>query len=127
MTGWSPMENHHLAGAFSLLRDPDLNFLHAMPKSSWERLRKLMIDMVLGTDMKQHFSIMGQFTALHRLTATDSAAKSAPSELKPQGNNSPSSSVSSYQYAATPPGEIPGGRSKAVQPLSDTDKLLGLQ
>ncbi|KAJ9520692.1 hypothetical protein QJQ45_007556 [Haematococcus lacustris] len=46
----SPMENHHLAGAFSLLKHPDLNFLQAMPKASYDRLRKLMIELVLGTD-----------------------------------------------------------------------------
>ncbi|KAL6755517.1 3'5'-cyclic nucleotide phosphodiesterase [Haematococcus lacustris] len=62
----SPMENHHLAGAFSLLKHPDLNFLQAMPKATYDRLRKLVIELVLGTDMKQHFSIMGSFTAMHR-------------------------------------------------------------
>ncbi|KAJ9521275.1 hypothetical protein QJQ45_022997, partial [Haematococcus lacustris] len=62
----SPMENHHLAGAFSLLKHPDMNFLQAMPKATYDRLRKLVIELVLGTDMKQHFSIIGQFTALHR-------------------------------------------------------------
>ncbi|GFH13338.1 phosphodiesterase [Haematococcus lacustris] len=46
----SPMENHHLAGAFSLLKHPDLNFLQAMPKASYDRLRKLMIELVLGTE-----------------------------------------------------------------------------
>ncbi|KAJ9530363.1 hypothetical protein QJQ45_000734 [Haematococcus lacustris] len=48
----SPMENHHLAGAFSLLKHPDLNFLQAMPKATYDRLRKLVIELVLGTDQQ---------------------------------------------------------------------------
>ncbi|GFH21165.1 phosphodiesterase, partial [Haematococcus lacustris] len=46
----SPMENHHLAGAFSLLKHPDLNFLGAMSKAVRQRLRKLMVELVLGTE-----------------------------------------------------------------------------
>ncbi|KAL6758672.1 3'5'-cyclic nucleotide phosphodiesterase [Haematococcus lacustris] len=78
----SPMENHHLAAAWSLLRVPQLNFLQALPQPAWDRLRKLVIELVLGTDMKQHFSIIGAFTALHR-TAPDAqpASKAAPGHL----------------------------------------------
>ncbi|GFH20844.1 3'5'-cyclic nucleotide phosphodiesterase, partial [Haematococcus lacustris] len=75
------MENHHLAGAFSLLKHPDMNFLQAMPKATYDRLRKLVIELVLGTDMKQHFSIIGQFTALHR-TGGDSQATGRKMALK---------------------------------------------
>ncbi|GFH14576.1 3'5'-cyclic nucleotide phosphodiesterase [Haematococcus lacustris] len=48
------MENHHLAAAFSLLKDPELNFLALLPKASWERLRKLMVELVLGTDLPSY-------------------------------------------------------------------------
>ncbi|KAL6762821.1 hypothetical protein V8C86DRAFT_1824914 [Haematococcus lacustris] len=100
----SPMENHHLAGAFSLLKHPDMNFLQAMPKATYDRLRKLMIELVLGTDMKQHFSIIGQFTALHRPGGDGQAA----------GKTAIPSHVRAPQQAS-------------LQPVSDQDKLLSLQ
>ncbi len=64
----SPMENHHLAAAFMLLRQPGLDFISAasLGKPAWAKLRKHVIDMVLATDMKQHFAIVGQFDALHK-------------------------------------------------------------
>ncbi|MEW5305755.1 MAG: hypothetical protein WDW36_008274 [Sanguina aurantia] len=60
----APMENHHLAATFRLMRSsPDVNFTAHLPKGDAERLRKMMIDLVLATDMKQHFSIINQFSA----------------------------------------------------------------
>ncbi|GAX77145.1 hypothetical protein CEUSTIGMA_g4591.t1 [Chlamydomonas eustigma] len=52
----SPMENHHLSSAFSLLADDQRNFLKNMPLKAREVFRKQVIDMVLSTDMKQHFA-----------------------------------------------------------------------
>eukprot|EP00877_Chromochloris_zofingiensis_P004948 jgi/Chrzof1/14454/Cz09g03160.t1 len=57
----SPLENHHLAAAFHLMGAQDLNFLKDVPHKTKEGLRKLIIDMVLATDMKQHFAIHGMF------------------------------------------------------------------
>ena len=37
----APMENHHLAAAFSLLACPEYNFLSNMPKPEFLRLRKV--------------------------------------------------------------------------------------
>lgn len=37
----APMENHHLAAAFTALRVPGLNFLDTLPKSEYERMRKV--------------------------------------------------------------------------------------
>eukprot|EP00983_Pelagomonas_calceolata_P127447 1161403-Pelagomonas_calceolata.AAC.10 len=42
----APLENHHLAAAFLLLKQRDYNFLSDMPKSSFDRLRKLVIELV---------------------------------------------------------------------------------
>ena len=41
-----------------------------MSKEDHDRLRKLVIEMVLGTDMKQHFSIVTQFRTHHQLSTT---------------------------------------------------------
>ena len=52
------MENHHLSAAFALLRDPSYNFLEDMPAKSKASFRKQVIDAVMATDMKQHFSMV---------------------------------------------------------------------
>ncbi len=46
----SPMENHHLAAAFELLLQPEYNFLKGLSKQQWDKLRKLVIDLVLATE-----------------------------------------------------------------------------
>ncbi|KAL6764769.1 3'5'-cyclic nucleotide phosphodiesterase [Haematococcus lacustris] len=51
----APLENHHLAAAFQLLRKPDYNFLPDLTKAEYDKLRKTIIDLVLATDMKQQY------------------------------------------------------------------------
>ncbi len=46
----SPMENHHLAAAFALLKQSEYNFLENVPKAAWKRIRATMIDLVLATE-----------------------------------------------------------------------------
>ncbi len=46
----SPMENHHLAAAFELLLQPEYNCLKGLSKTQWDKLRKLVIDLVLATE-----------------------------------------------------------------------------
>lgn len=66
----APMENHHLASALSALDLPQHSFLSRVCSSDRLHLRKTLIDMVLATDMKQHFSIVSQFrTCRFALTA----------------------------------------------------------
>ncbi|GAX75322.1 hypothetical protein CEUSTIGMA_g2767.t1 [Chlamydomonas eustigma] len=57
----APLENHHISAAWSLLNQDQYNFLQAMPQRARVSLRKMMIEMVLGTDMKQHFSLTSLF------------------------------------------------------------------
>eukprot|EP00891_Asterochloris_glomerata_P000667 jgi/Astpho2/667/e_gw1.00013.90.1_t len=57
----SPLENHHLATSFKVLQRKDCNFLKRMPKDKQGRLRKMVIEMVLATDMKQHCLILSRF------------------------------------------------------------------
>ncbi|KAL6761468.1 3'5'-cyclic nucleotide phosphodiesterase [Haematococcus lacustris] len=136
----SPMENHHLAGAFSLLKHPDLNFLQAMPKATYDRLRKLVIELVLGTDMKQHFSIVGSFTAIHRAPAPDARATSKTyhaSNLRPSNIIAPSiasgeSCKHEHVHGARTSHESHQSTTSATArsllwPLSEQDKLLSLQ
>ncbi|KAJ9520545.1 hypothetical protein QJQ45_007397 [Haematococcus lacustris] len=124
----SPMENHHLAGAFSLLKHPDMNFLQAMPKATYDRLRKLMIELVLGTDMKQHFSIVGSFTAMHRsapATTLHSAVKPSAVSLSPSVTTAEMSQLDQADTASRH--SLVEETSRSLSPISDQDKLLSLQ
>jgi hypothetical protein len=61
----SVLENHHLATAFRLIADDEkANFLSDLLKEQVAIVRKQMIEMVLGTDMSQHFSRVGDFAGL---------------------------------------------------------------
>ncbi len=44
------MENHHLAAAFELLLQPEYNCLKGLSKAQRDKLRKLVIDLVLATE-----------------------------------------------------------------------------
>ncbi len=51
---------------------------HAMPmQADQDRLRKLVIELVLSTDMKQHFSVVSHFSTVHRLSAAPSTTASS--------------------------------------------------
>ena len=55
----SVLENHHLAVAFQLLQDSSCNFLENLKSTQVKALRKMIIDMVLATDMDKHFLQLG--------------------------------------------------------------------
>eukprot|EP00899_Mesostigma_viride_P023080 jgi/Mesvir1/3957/Mv09991-RA.1 len=57
------LESYHLAEAFTLLLDSDVNFLKGLDAISFVTLRDLAIDMVLSTDLKCHFDILNEFKA----------------------------------------------------------------
>lgn len=75
-------ENHHVSGAFRLLLDPAYNFLEAMPLAEFKRLRQLVIDLVLGTDMSEDKEIVGTLAAKLKerkeVAAEGTAACAAP-------------------------------------------------
>ena len=49
------LENHHVCGAFDLLKADDKNILIGLKKEEYREFRALVIDMVLATDMSCHF------------------------------------------------------------------------
>ncbi|KAK9866453.1 hypothetical protein WJX84_009890 [Apatococcus fuscideae] len=58
----SPNENHHVAGAYTMLMSsPDYYFSKDMAVEDRNILRAAMIELVLATDMKKHFSVLSQF------------------------------------------------------------------
>ena len=61
------LEQHHLAEAFSLLRHPGMDWTRQLEGGQQQRLRKLVIQLVMATDMKEHFTLLGAFgTLLHK-------------------------------------------------------------
>jgi hypothetical protein len=54
----SPLENMHLATAFSLLRQDHLNFIDHFSSSHRAAFRHTLIEMVLATDNDHHFEMM---------------------------------------------------------------------
>ncbi|EFJ44492.1 3'5'-cyclic nucleotide phosphodiesterase, partial [Volvox carteri f. nagariensis] len=71
----SPLENHHAAAAFGLLQRPELDVLTPLSKSERAAFRKQVIEMVLATDVKQHFALLSQFNNTHRLASFHMAPK----------------------------------------------------
>ena len=58
----SPNENHHVAGAYSLLMsDPGYNYSEKLAIEDKNILRATTIELVLATDMKKHFGLLSQF------------------------------------------------------------------
>ncbi|XP_039182239.1 calcium/calmodulin-dependent 3',5'-cyclic nucleotide phosphodiesterase 1A-like isoform X3 [Crotalus tigris] len=51
----SVLENHHLSAAFRLLQDRETNILGNLTKDEWRELRRMVINIVLSTDMSHHF------------------------------------------------------------------------
>lgn len=63
----SVLENFHLATAFRIMtEDPDCNILANFSSEEKLVVRKLMIDMVLSTDMAKHTKFLGEFKQLSK-------------------------------------------------------------
>merc|ERR1712038_571803 len=60
----SVLENHHLAVAFKLLQNKDLDFLVNLNKKQRQTFRKMVIDMVLATDMSKHMSLLADLKTM---------------------------------------------------------------
>uniref|UniRef100_A0A6T8JUN8 Phosphodiesterase n=3 Tax=Hemiselmis andersenii TaxID=464988 RepID=A0A6T8JUN8_HEMAN len=63
----SPNESHHLSASYRIIQANECNFLHRMPHAQQAALRKLVIDLVLATDMAEHMAIVSKLkTDLHK-------------------------------------------------------------
>eukprot|EP00033_Pygsuia_biforma_P002409 GCRY01002671.1.p1 GENE.GCRY01002671.1~~GCRY01002671.1.p1 ORF type:complete len:1001 (+),score=271.40 GCRY01002671.1:321-3323(+) len=58
----SVLENHHAATLFTLLNQPEYNFVEELPAQVKKDFRETVICCILGTDMTHHFELMGEFT-----------------------------------------------------------------
>jgi hypothetical protein len=57
----SPQENFHTASAFKILLDDNYNFFKNFEKQETRKFRNLIINMVMQTDMQQHFPLLTKF------------------------------------------------------------------
>ncbi|XP_031828615.1 phosphodiesterase dunce isoform X4 [Nomia melanderi] len=60
----SVLENHHLAVAFKLLQNEGCDIFVNMTKKQRQTLRKMVIDMVLSTDMSKHMSLLADLKTM---------------------------------------------------------------
>lgn len=59
----SVLENHHASASWQLLySNENFNFLDKLDTAEWKRLRFLIIEAILATDLKKHFDILEQFS-----------------------------------------------------------------
>lgn len=113
----SPLENHHMASAYTMMQDPSMNFLGSLDREDGVTVRRLLIDLILATDMKQHFSIASQFGYMHRATrgSADGSCTRTPSQTLPR-----TSSESTVALGL-------GSPASNKVPLDDTERLVSLQ
>jgi 3'5'-cyclic nucleotide phosphodiesterase len=57
----SVLENHHCSNAFKVLLEPHNFFVESLDKKSFNTFRAEVVDMVLATDLAQHFDLLTMF------------------------------------------------------------------
>eukprot|EP00842_Homolaphlyctis_polyrhiza_P005886 jgi/Hompol1/6299/HPOL_004922-RA len=57
----SVLENHHCASAFDVMLRPENHFLEKLDRATYKSVRGNIVDMVLATDLAQHFSLLTTF------------------------------------------------------------------
>uniref|UniRef100_A0AAY4CTD2 Phosphodiesterase n=1 Tax=Denticeps clupeoides TaxID=299321 RepID=A0AAY4CTD2_9TELE len=60
----SVLENHHLAVGFKLLQEENCDIFHNLSKKQRQSMRKMVIDMVLATDMSKHMSFLADLKTM---------------------------------------------------------------
>ncbi|CAG5896893.1 unnamed protein product [Menidia menidia] len=60
----SVLENHHLAVGFKLLQEDECDIFENLSKKQRQSLRKLVIDMVLATDMSKHMNLLADLKTM---------------------------------------------------------------
>ncbi|KAF5828639.1 hypothetical protein DUNSADRAFT_17295 [Dunaliella salina] len=91
----APLEQHHLSSAFSVLKEQDPT--PSLPKPEYLRLRKVVIDMVLATDMAKHMDFYCRISTLAALVS----ANSLPSKPSSRHSNPSPLLVSPFSRVTT--------------------------
>nr|CAB3264737.1 cGMP-inhibited 3',5'-cyclic phosphodiesterase A [Phallusia mammillata] len=84
----SVLENHHASASWELLySNKNFDFLQNLTTAEWKRLRFLIVEAILATDLKKHFEILSQFTAKSQRPHPPSEDDSDSNTLKKSGIN----------------------------------------
>ena len=75
-------ESHHLSCAFDLMAQDNFNFVQgSIDMEDFLTFRSLVIEMVLATDMKSHFSILDKFKRFQKAREADPESLDIQSEM----------------------------------------------
>jgi len=55
------LENYHVAAGFTILAKDSMNFMEDLTDQEFRTVRSLVVDLILATDMSQHFDIVSAF------------------------------------------------------------------
>lgn len=69
----SPLENMHCAVIYELLTKPRTNIFVGLTESQWREARKLILTVVLGTDMSHHFEQISKCNVFFEVNGTETA------------------------------------------------------
>jgi hypothetical protein len=72
----SVLENYHLSESFKVTRDPAFAIFEGMEMTTYQQMRGLIVELVLATDLKQHFSILANARDAFSRTEPDAAVTS---------------------------------------------------
>ncbi len=57
----SVLENYHCSSVFALLKErEDLNVIKLQTKAGYRKMRRLVVETVLATDLSQHFALLNK-------------------------------------------------------------------
>ena len=57
----SVLENMHIAKTYSIMRKENCNIMQDFSDEDWFIARKIIVEMILETDMSRHFEMLGKF------------------------------------------------------------------
>ena len=73
----SPLEQHHLAKTFSIVYKHKINIFESFSVETFNEMRHIIIESILSTDMKVHFSLLAKFN-----NVIENNQKIPPKEMK---------------------------------------------
>ncbi|KAM3185244.1 hypothetical protein ACTXT7_006784 [Hymenolepis weldensis] len=89
----SPLENHHCAVAFELVRTPATNIFINFTSKEFEIVRQNTVRCILGTDISKHTDILEAFTAKMVEHSIEGAALAIRGGLSTSNESTPADSV----------------------------------
>lgn len=72
---FSVLEMMHASLTFSLMKVENQNILESLDTEMWAIVRKVVVKMILATDMSRHFDLLGTFRSTHMTASTSVLGK----------------------------------------------------